>query len=279
MERKKRTAPPVFSIASTPPRRYLKLSCDTSILVLYIGIVDSNYQGLSSVGRSDGLSVGCVKSLGFEFGADCERVAPYRHMACAHIAEAAGLKHAGRRPVRHPRAKLGEQVTHFRCCPPRNDLPERKFLTELVRLSAAAARPVPPTAKSEGTEYCLNAFGSDILNALRSATFNARLSAQGVGVRLTVNYLDLHSAQQLLTLFESQPDLLRRQIGDRASDCANVVGDWRVTVWRQLNPDRPFHRGSPPLLRGRLCYPCAPTYVPLPLIRVPVPSLRCEFPP
>jgi hypothetical protein len=42
-------------------------------------------------------------------------------------------------------------------------------------------------------------------------------------VRLTAYHLDLDSTQQLLAFFESQPDLLRRQIGDRPGDCADVI--------------------------------------------------------
>ena len=42
-------------------------------------------------------------------------------------------------------------------------------------------------------------------------------------------------------LFESQADLLRRQVDNRARDCADIAGDWLITVWRQLNPNCPFH--------------------------------------
>jgi hypothetical protein len=77
-------------------------------------------------------------------------------------------------------------------------------------------------------------------------------------VGLASNNLNLDSAQPLLALLESQPNLLRRQVGDRASNRADVVGDWRIAVGRQLNPDRPFHRGSPPMPKGRLYYPERP---------------------
>ena len=46
-------------------------------------------------------------------------------------------------------------------------------------------------------------------------------------------------------LFESQADLLRRQVDNRARDCADIAGDWLITVWRQLNPNCPFHGGGP----------------------------------
>ena len=51
---------------------------------------------------------------------------------------------------------------------------------------------------------------------------------------------------------------------NRSGDRADVVGDWRVAVWRQLNSDCPFHWSGLPMPRGRVFYPCAPTYVPLP---------------
>jgi hypothetical protein len=59
-------------------------------------------------------------------------------------------------------------------------------------------------------------------------------------VRLAANDLDLDSAQQLLAFLESQSDLLRRQVGDRLSDPADVVRDWRVGIGGQLKADRPF---------------------------------------
>ena len=58
-------------------------------------------------------------------------------------------------------------------------------------------------------------------------------------MRLTANHFNLESAQQLLTLFDSQAELFRRQIGDRSGDGADLAADWLVAVW--LNADCPFH--------------------------------------
>ena len=60
-------------------------------------------------------------------------------------------------------------------------------------------------------------------------------------MRLTANHFNLESAQQLLTLFDSQAELFRRQIRDRSGDGADLAADWLVAVWRQLNADCPFH--------------------------------------
>jgi len=76
------------------------------------------------------------------------------------------------------------------------------------------------------------------------------------------NDLDLDSAQQLLTFFESQPDLLGRQVGDRASDRANVRSNWRVALRRQLKADCPCHQRGHQLPRDRPLYPSTLTYVP-----------------
>ena len=140
-------------------------------------------------------------------------------------------------------AKLGKQIAHFRCCPPRNDFTEREVLAVPVRIVAATAGPIPASPKSKGAENCLNAFGADVLNAIRFPTMHARSSAESIRVRLAANDLDLDSAQQLLTFLEGQPDLLRRQVGDWPSDRANIVRDWRVADRRQLKADRPFHWG------------------------------------
>ena len=48
----------------------------------------------------------------------------------------------------------------------------------------------------------------------------------------------------MLTLIKRQPDLLRRQAGDRESDCADLLGDRVVTNRRELNPDCPFHKAA-----------------------------------
>jgi hypothetical protein len=80
---------------------------------------------------------------------------------------------------------------------------------------AAATGPIPPPPKSKGAENCLNALGADVLNALGLPTMHARPAAEGIGVRLAANDLDLDSAQQLLTFLECQPDLLRGQVGNR----------------------------------------------------------------
>jgi hypothetical protein len=68
---------------------------------------------------------------------------------------------------------------------------------------AAATGDIPASPKSEGTKYCLDTFSADVFNALRSATIDASSSAQGIGVRLASNDLDLDSAQQLLAFLES----------------------------------------------------------------------------
>jgi glutathione S-transferase len=50
----------------------------------------------------------------------------------------------------------------------------------------------------------------------------------------------------------------------RRDDGANVVDDWRVTVWCHLNPNRPFHRGGPSNAKRPTMLPLRPpTYVPL----------------
>ena len=214
--------------------------------MFYIGVVDTNYQGLGGLERGGGLSVRCVKSLGLECPAKSHRVTANRHVACTHIAESADPKDSGCRAIRHASAKLGKQIAHLRRRPPRNDFTAREVLAIPVRIVAAAAGPIPASAKPEGAEYCLNAFGPDVLEALRSPAIHARSSAEGIGVRLAANDLDLHSAQQLLTFLNSQPDLLRRQVGDWSSDRANFVGDWRVSIRPQLKADRPFHWGGPP---------------------------------
>jgi hypothetical protein len=226
--------------------------------MLHIRVVDSNHQGFSSFGRSDRLSVRRVKSLGLQFTAYCECVTANRHMASTHIAEAANLEHPGRCPIWHPSAKLGEQITHLGRCPPRNDLPKREVVAKFVKIASAITGPVSSTSKSERAKYRLNAFGANILDALRAAAVYARPATQGVSVSLASNYLDLDSAQQLLALLEGQPDLLRRQVSDRASNRANLIADRGIAVWRQLNPDRPFHRGGPPMPRGDYVTPAPP---------------------
>src|SRR5258708_36860444 len=135
---------------------------------------------------------------------------PNRHMARTHLAESTGLEHPGGRPIRHPSTKFGEQIARLRRSPPRNDFTERELLAKRAGMVATATGPIPPSAKPEGAEYRLDAFGAGVFNALRSATIRASSSAQGIGVRLACNDLDLDSAQQLLAFLESQPDLLRR---------------------------------------------------------------------
>jgi len=197
---------PKLSIALDSTRRYLELACDQVLSMFYIGVVDTNYQGLGGLGRLDGLSVRSVKSLGLEFPAYIHRVTANRHVACTHIVKTADLKDSGCRAIRHPSAKLGTQIAHLRRCPPRNDFTEREVLAVPVRMVATTAGPIPASAKPKGAENCLNAFGANVLYALRFPTIHARSSAEGVGVRLAANDLDLDSAQQLLTYLESQPE-------------------------------------------------------------------------
>jgi hypothetical protein len=106
--RDKHEASTQLSIALDSTRRYLELACDQMLSMLYIGVVDTNYQGLSGLERLDGLSVRSVKSLGLEFPAYSHRVTADRHMAGTHIAETTGLKDPGCCAVRHRCAKLGK---------------------------------------------------------------------------------------------------------------------------------------------------------------------------
>jgi hypothetical protein len=241
---KHETRPKLF-IALDSTRRYLELACDQVLSMFYIGVVDTNSQGLGGFGRLDGLSVCSVKSLGLEFPAYSHRVTTNRHVACTHIAETADLKDSGCRAIRHPSAKRGKQIAHLRRCPPRNDFTEREVLAVPVRMVATTAGPIPAPSKPKGNENCLNAFGANILYALRFPTIHARSSAEGVDVRLAPNDLELDSAQRLLTFLESQPDLLRRQVGDWPSNRANVVRDWRVAIRRQLKADPSISLGWP----------------------------------
>jgi hypothetical protein len=70
--------------------------------MLHIGVVDTYYQGLGGLRRLDCLSVRRVKPVGLEFSTDSQRVTADCHVACTHIAEAAGLKGPGRCAMRHP---------------------------------------------------------------------------------------------------------------------------------------------------------------------------------
>jgi hypothetical protein len=162
--RDKHEASPQLSIALDSTRRYLELACDQMLSMLYIGVVDTHYQGLSGFDRLDGLSVRSVKSMGLEFPAYGHRVTADRHMAGTHLAET-----------------------------------EWEVLAVAVRMVAASAGPIPASPKPKGAEHCLGAFGAGVLNPLWFPTIHARSSAQGIGVRLAANDLDLNSAQQLLT--------------------------------------------------------------------------------
>jgi hypothetical protein len=196
---------PKLSIALDPARRYLELPCDQVLSMLNIRVVNTNYQGLSSLRRLDVWSVRSVKSLSLKFPAYSHRVTANRHVACTYIAETADPKDPGCRAIRHASAKLGKQIAHFRCCPPRNDFTEREVLAVPVRIVAATAGPIPASPKSKGAENCLYALGADVLYALRYPTVHARSSAEGISVRLAANDLNLDSAQQLLTFLKSQP--------------------------------------------------------------------------
>jgi hypothetical protein len=164
-----------------------ELPCNQVLSMLYIGVVDTNYQGLGGLRRLDSLSVRSVKSFGLEFPAYSQRVTANRHVACTHIAETADLKDPGCRPIRHPSAKFGEQIANFWRCPPRNDFTEREVLAVPIRNGAAAAGPIPATPKSKRAENRLNAFGTDVLNALGFPTIHALSSAESIGVRLAAN--------------------------------------------------------------------------------------------
>ena len=76
--RDKYEARPKLSIALDSTRRYLELACDQVLSMLYIGVVDTNYQGLSGLGRLDDLSVRSVKSLGLEFAAEAAPMDVFR---------------------------------------------------------------------------------------------------------------------------------------------------------------------------------------------------------
>src|SRR5882672_1813621 len=175
--RDKHETRPKLSIALDSTRRYLELACDQVLSMFYIGVVDTNYQGLGGLGHLDGLSVRRVKSLGLEFPAYSHRVTANRHVACTHIAETADLKDPGCSPIRHPSTKLGEQIAYLRRRPPRNDFSKREVLEKLVRMVTAATGPIPASPKSKGAEHGLNALGAGVFNALGSATVYARSSA------------------------------------------------------------------------------------------------------
>jgi hypothetical protein len=63
---------------------------------------------------------------------------------------------------------------------------------------SAVACPVPAAPKAKCAEYSLNTFGARVLDSLWAATVHARPAAQSICVRLTADYLDLDSTQQLL---------------------------------------------------------------------------------
>jgi hypothetical protein len=178
-----------------------------------------------------------------------------RHVAGTYIAEATRLERPGCRAIWHLGAELCKQIPYFRRGPPWNDLAEREVLAVAVSIVAATTGPIPASPKSKGAEYRLNAFGANVFDLLRSPTIHTRPSAQGIGVRLATNDLDLDSAEQLLTFFESQANLLRGHVGDRTRNCANVVRNWRVSIGRQLKADSPFHWGSLPVPIGYVSYP------------------------
>jgi len=90
---------------------------------------------------------------------------------------------------------------------------------------------VPATSSSEGAKDCLNAFAPGVFSTPWTTTIHTGLPAQRMRVRPIADHLYLHSAEDLLALLEGQPDLLRSQVGDRASNRADLVGDRRVTIW------------------------------------------------
>jgi hypothetical protein len=91
---------PKLPIALDPARRYLELPCDRVLSMLYIRVVDTNYQGLGSLGGLDVWSVRSVKSLSLKLPAYSHRVTANRHVACTYIAEAADPKDPGCRAIR-----------------------------------------------------------------------------------------------------------------------------------------------------------------------------------
>ncbi len=195
------------------------------------------------------------------------------HVTCTHVAEAADLKYLGCRAIRHPSTKLGKQIAHFRRCLPLNDFTEGKFLAVPVRSFAAFAGPIPASPIPKGSERRLYTFGAGVFDALRFATTHARPSAESIRVSLAADNLDLHFAEQLLAFHKRQPDLFRRQVGDWPSNRANVVGDRRVAIRRQLKADRPFHWVSLPCQQAPIL-PWRPHIRSTPLTSLPSAAIR-----
>jgi hypothetical protein len=97
-----------LSVTLDSTRRYLELPCDQVLSMLYIRVVDANYQGLSGLGRLGALYVRNSKSLGLKFPPNSHCVTANCHVARTHIAETADLKDPGCRAIRHASAKLGK---------------------------------------------------------------------------------------------------------------------------------------------------------------------------
>jgi len=188
---------PKLSIALDSTRRYLELACDQVLSMFYIGVVDTNYKDLGGLGRLDGLSVRNVKSLGLEFPAYIHRVTANRHVACTHIVKKPQIlrtRDAVRYGIRAPSS--AHKIAHLRRCPPRNDFTEREVLCGTRQDGPRQPQDLIPgvRGKPKGAENCLNAFGANVLYALR-VSHNTR-KVFGRGRRLCAwaclpNYLDL----------------------------------------------------------------------------------------
>ena len=62
-----------------------------------------------------------------------------------------------------------------------------------------------------------------------------------VPVDLITNDRHLDATKQLLAFFEGKPDLLRRQVGNRSCDRADVLRGGPIAVQGNLYPNRSFH--------------------------------------
>jgi hypothetical protein len=106
----------------------------------------------------------------------------------------------------------------------------------------APANPISAPAQAKRTERGLHAFSPRVLDALAPAAIVTQSAAEFVLVDLITDDRHLDAAKQLLALFEGKPDLLRRQIGNRSHDRADVAsGGPIVVVQSDLYPNRPFH--------------------------------------
>jgi hypothetical protein len=161
-------------------------------------------------------------------------------MASSHPTEAAGPQYSRCLSIRHTRAQFREEEPYLRRRAPRDDFSERKeFRPNFPR--CALANPVSTPAQAKGTERGLHALSPRILNALVPAAIVTQSASEFVPVDLITNDRHLDAPKQFLALFESKPDLLRRQIGNRSRDRADFVRGGPFGAQGSLYPNRPFH--------------------------------------